>query len=290
MLTEPLAGLTAWTDHLARIDLPILRRTARAVQVLRTTAEATSARTLAETIGADPLATMRLFAFVARRRGARQVTEITSIEGCVLMAGVPPLLDDLNDAPTIESSLRGRPEALRGLLRVVRRARHAARLAWQFGVWKHDQDPGALATAALLHEFTEMLVWSSAPTLALCAARTQHERPDLPRSAVQQSIMGLDLNELQFVLARLWHLPELYVTMMHDAAARHPRERLVMHAIVLARHLADDREHPALAEDYQAIAELLHTTVGRVRDLIHPGEATPRETRATTGGETGFPL
>lgn len=272
MLTEPLPGLAAWTAHLARIDLPVLRRTARSAQALMVAAEPASVRTLAATFDTDPLATMRLFAFVARHRGARQVTEITGVEGCVLMAGVPPLLDDLLAAPTVESSLRGRPEALRGLLRVVRRARHAARLAWQFAVWKHDHDPQALATAALLHDFTEMLAWSSAPALALRAARAQHDRPDLPRSTIQQSTFGVDLNELQFALASAWHLPELYVAMMHDAAARHPRERLVMQAIALARHLAEDRQHPALPEDYQAIAELLHTTVPRVRDLAHPGE------------------
>jgi hypothetical protein len=274
MLTEPLSGLTAWTDHLARIDLPVMRRTARTVRALTATDETASARSLADTITADPLATMRLFAFVARRRGARQVTEITSIEGCVLMAGIPPLLDDLAHAPTIEESLRGRPDALRGLLRVVRRARHAARLAWHFGVWKHDHDPGALATAALLHDFTEMIVWSIAPGLALTAARAEHDSPGLQGNQVQQAILGVDLNELQFALASLWHLPELYLALMHDAAVRHPRERLVMHAIQLARHLADDRHHPALADDYQAVAELLHTSIERVHAMTHPDGET----------------
>jgi len=35
MLAAPLSGLEAWTDHFARLDLPILRRTAARLEELR---------------------------------------------------------------------------------------------------------------------------------------------------------------------------------------------------------------------------------------------------------------
>ncbi len=270
MLTSALPGLTDWTAQLADTALPVRRRTWRRIDVLTQAAEETSARDLATTIASDPLATLRLFAFMASHRQARQLTEITSVEGCVVMAGVPPLLDDFGAAPQIEDYLHGRPEALRGLLRVVRRSHHAARLAWLFGAWRNDHDPGALATAALLHDFVETLLWAVAPDLALQMDRRLREDSTLRSRVAQRAVLNVEVNELQVALASIWQLPELYREMMDDSSARHPRALLVVHTVALARHAALGWDNAALPDDYRALGGLLNTSPERVRAMAEP--------------------
>ncbi len=272
MLTEALPGLAEWTARFAGMAVPVLRRTSRQLTGLAASTEEPCARDVATTIAGDPLATIRLFAFLASHRRMRQITEITSVEGCVIMMGVPPLMHDLARAPCIEESLHGRPEALRGLLRVVRRSRHAARLAWQFGAWRNDLDAGALATAALLHDFVETLLWAAAPELALEIDRKLHADPSLRSRTAQRAVLNIEVNELQVELATAWQLPELYRQMMDDSSARHPRALLVMHSVALARHSALGWDNPALPDDYRALASLLNTSAERVRAMAEPDD------------------
>jgi len=272
MLTEALPGLAEWTTRFSGKTVPVLRRTSRQIGCLAESPGEPSAREVASTIAGDPLATIRLFAFMASHRRVRQLTEITSVEGCVIMAGVPPLMHDLALAPFIEESLHGRPEALRGLLRVVRRSRHAARLAWQFGAWRNDLDAGALATAALLHDFVETLLWATAPDLALEIDRRLHDDATLRSRTAQRAVLNVEVNEIQVELAAAWHLPELYRQMMDDSSARHPRALLVMHSVALARHSASGWDNPALPDDYRALAGLLNTSPERVRAMADPDD------------------
>ncbi len=270
MLADPLGGVRDWTSYFAHLQIPILRRTARALAAFAGDEEAISARDVATLIIDDPLATTRLFAYLAQHRSQRQLTEITSVEGAVVMSGVPPVLNQFSGAPEIESELCGRPQAMRGLLRVVRRARRAAGFAWRFAAWRNGHDASAMATAALLHEFIEILLWASAPDLALRIAAMQRADPTLRSRTAQQLVLNVELDELRYELAQAWQLPELYQEAMHATATSHPRALLVLQAVNLARHSATGWHNPALPEDFLAIATLLNTRVDRVRAMVEP--------------------
>jgi hypothetical protein len=50
------------------------------------------------------------------------------------------------------------------------------------------------------------------------------------------------------------------MTLMNEAQANNPRVRNVVLAVNLARHAANGWTDPALPDDFQAIADLLHLT------------------------------
>ena len=183
---------------------------------------------------------------------------------------MPPFFREFSGVSTIEDQLRGRRDALAGLLRVTWRARRAARFAWNFGVWRQDPNVGEIAIAALLHDLAETLVWVVAPDLALRIQAMQRADPTLRSRAAQETVLNVDVHALQLALAREWQLPELFVTMMDDDEARSPRVRNVAHAVDLARHSADGWENAALPDDYKMIADLLNTSEEHVREMVVP--------------------
>jgi HD-like signal output (HDOD) protein len=268
MLKTPLKNQQAWASYLADLDIPVLRATEAQLEALRPREDTISASALADVLLVDPLATARLFAFIAKRRSSRQVTEITSVEGCIVMLGLQAFFDLFKDAPTVQQHLRGRPDGLRGLLSVVRRARRAEMLAWHFGVWRHDPNVGVEAIAALLHNIAETLVWAIAPDLVLQIKAMQRADPNLRSRVAQKMVLNVDLQELQLVLARQWHLPELFVTMMDPKHAGSARVRNVMCAVNVARHSLTGWDNPALPDDYTLLGELLNMSQGHARELV----------------------
>src|SRR5579871_166618 len=87
VLSAPFQTLQEWAAYFAGLDIPVLRRTAKELRGLREREETIAASELADVLFADPLATTRLFAHLARLRGDREGTEITSLEGCIVMLG-----------------------------------------------------------------------------------------------------------------------------------------------------------------------------------------------------------
>jgi len=268
MLISPLPNLEAWTAHFASTDIPVLRSTAAGLDALRPREDSVSAKVLADVMLADPLATARLFAFMAGRRSSRQVTEITSIEGCIVMLGVPPFLEAFRDPVMVEQGLLGRPDGLRGLIRVIRRSRRAARFAWQFGVWRQDPGVGEITIAALLHDIAEALIWATAPDLALKIKAMQRADPGLRSRIAQKMVLNVEIEALQLALARQWRLPEFFVTMMDPQQARNARVRNALYAVNLARHSATGWDNAALPDDYRQIGELLNTSAEHVREMV----------------------
>jgi HD-like signal output (HDOD) protein len=271
MITAPLSSSSAWTDYFARADVPVLRRTKRTLGQLAADIENTSARDVAAVAMRDPLMAAKLFAHIAERRSGRQLTDITTVEGCVFMMGVPPFFRTFGQLQTVEDRLRVSIPALRGLLRVMRRARRASNFAWDFARWRVDLGIEEIAIAALLHDLAEMLVWCFAPTLALRIEALQAANPHLRSRAAQRDVLGVEIHDVQLALAKRWHLPELLVTMMDDDNASHPRVCNVAFAVSLARHSARGWTDPALPDDYQNIARLLNTTPAFVQQQLESG-------------------
>lgn len=268
MILAAPSNLQGWARYLAQVEIPVLTRTAAAIAELSLDEEGVSAKALADVILTDPLMTARVFAMLARLRRGRESTDITRVEGCIVMMGLPRFLAACRSLPTVEAHLHGRPEALRGLSRVIRRARHAFDYAWELAVWRKDLDIEELAMAAMMHDLAEILVWTFAPDLALETREYQRHDPNHRSKDSQRAILGIELSDLQHEVVRSWKLPEILVKMMDDHASAAPRLRNVQYAVRVARHSANGWDNAALPADYEGIADLLVTTPERVRELL----------------------
>ena len=167
--------------------------------------------------------------------------------------------------------------ALLGVLQVVLRTQRAARYAHDWAFARHDMNVEEVALAALLHDTAEILIWCTAPELAIEMRRRQQADRSLRSGTVQQTVLGFPLAELQLALCHAWRLPELLVTMMDDGNAQLPRVRNVKLAVDLARHTADGWTDPAIMDDLSAVQDLLHISRETLLDRLQvPPELLPR--------------
>lgn len=276
MLTAPLPSLESWTDHFARLDLPVLRRTVARLAELEHREDVDGAemdaRGITAAIGDDPLMALRLFSHLARNR-VRSAADVCTVERALIMMGVGPFRRAFGKPTTIEERLAGMPEAHAGLIRVLRRAQRAARFAATFAAWRNDVNVEEIMLAALLHDLAEMLMWCVAPALMLRIRDLQSADQTLRSLNVQRTVLGIDLNDLQLALAARWRLPALLSNLMDDHHASAPCVRNVLLAVRVARHSAKSWDNPALPDDYRDIGELLSVSPARAAELAGAPEA-----------------
>lgn len=277
MLHKPLANLAAWTAWLEGAPIPVQAGTADEI-ALMAQAEALrgdiDAHQLSEPVERDPLMSLRLLAWASgarKRRSRDQSSGPETVTAALVMMGVGPFFRDFSVLPTVESLLADQPEALEGLHGVMRRAHRAANFALGFAVHRMDTDAAVLKLAALLHDFTEMLLWCHAPALALEIARRQAADPTLRSAVAQQAVLNVSLAELQHALMIQWALPELLVHITDDSKSASLQVQNVLLAIRLARHTEDPSrgwDNPAVPDDLKAIGELLNLSPAATRELV----------------------
>ena len=90
MIEKPLANLATWVDYFTRVDVPVLRRTARDLAALRDKEDTVGGRQIAQTVLQDPLLTLKVLALIEKQRRASQNHDITTIERAIMMIGVTP--------------------------------------------------------------------------------------------------------------------------------------------------------------------------------------------------------
>ena len=149
------------------------------------------------------------------------------------------------------------------------RAQRSARFALAFAVQRMDHDAVLIHSAALLHDFAELLVWYAAPHLALEMRRRQRARPGLRSADVQMLLLNVRLADLQRALSHHWHLPArlLAITDAH----RNPNSlqvRTVQLAVRIARHSALGWDDPAIPDDVAEISRLLNLAVEPTTKLL----------------------
>lgn len=257
-MTTSLTGLASWTQFLSNREIPVLRQTARALTDTREYADRVSVRKIAAIVLNDPLMTTRVLRFVASRRGKRQLQDLSTVEHAVMMLGVEPFFHHFAQFDIIEDCLKPYPQALLGLLHVIRRSQRAARYALDWATWRYDLNSEEVAVAALLHDLAEMLLWCFAPQQALGMRALQEDNLALRSADAQKSLLGFALNDLQTVLCKEWQLPELLASLMDDKHADRSRVKNVKLAVDLARHSAHGWDDPALPDDFRAIAALMN--------------------------------
>lgn len=269
MLNQPLQDIDAWLLFFSNNCLPVLRVTKRRLNEMREDLDSVDARELARLILLDPIMTVRVMAFIQPMRGRSLQRDITTIASAVMMAGIEPFFRHFEELPTVEEMLKGQdPHALLGVLQIIRRAQRAAEYAHDWAIWRHDTNMEEVRIAALLHDLAEILVWCFAPKLGLDIRAQQIAKPTMRSADAQMNTLGLTFQDIQMALCRVWHLPELLLTLIDDANAEQPRVRNVTLAVRLARHSANGWEDPALPDDYTDIGQLLNITPSAVRQRL----------------------
>lgn len=248
--------------------LPVLADTAELIESCRANEDAVDAHLLAETIGFDPLMSLKLLAHVAGIRTQRSTTDPETVTAALVLLGIAPFFRAFGPQATVEDCLAAQPAALRGLQEVLKRAHRGAAFALAFAVHRMDHDAPVIHAAALLHDFAEMLLWLHAPVLALQMAGRQQQDPALRSADVQRELLNIELADLQQALMRAWRLPELLVQVNDERHADTAQVRNVSLALRLARHTAHGWDNAALGDDVRDIAALLNLGEGPTLKLL----------------------
>jgi len=113
-----------------------------------------------------------------------------------------------------------------------------------------------------------MLLWLHAPELALELQRRQRADSTLRSSTVQRDVLNAELNDIQHVLMKLWHLPDILVRITDDSHADNSQVRNVLLAIRVARHTTNGWDNAAVPDDLRDIAALLQLGIEPTRQLL----------------------
>jgi HD-like signal output (HDOD) protein len=265
-LETPLHSLAAWVAHFRNAPIPVLARTAETLRELAANEDAVDAHLLGETIDDDPLMTLMLLSHVGTT--TRRETDVETVVGALVLMGIGPFLRRFGDLPTIDEALSDLPDALDGARNVLRRAHRAARFAIGFAAHRLDPDAAVIHEAALLHDFTELLLWCHAPDLALEIARRQSADPTLRSASVQREVLGIELSDLQQALMKVWRLPGLLIQLEDHRHAEQLQVRNVQIAVRVARHTAQGWDNAALPDDVADVGALLQLAPGPALALL----------------------
>jgi HD-like signal output (HDOD) protein len=254
-LQAPPHNLAAWLAHFRAAPIPVLARTAAAVGELVDHEDALDAHTLAESIGGDPLMTLKVLSHVATT--SRRETDVETVVAALVLLGIGPFFRHFGALVSVDQALEDMPEALAGAHAVLQRSHRAARFALGFAAHRLDPDAAVLHEAALLHDFAEVLLWCHAPALALEISQRQTLDASLRSAAVQRAVLGIELPDLQHALMRAWRLPALLVHLEDPRHAGEWQVRCVRLATRVARHSAQGWNNPALPDDVADVGALL---------------------------------
>lgn len=265
-----LPDLPAWTAYFQAAQIPVLAASAQALEALRERQDddAVDANLIGEMIAGDPLMTLRVLVHAAANRPPRMVTDTQTVTAAIVMMGVTPFFRAFDPPPTVEDCLRDTPQAMHGLLTVLRRSHRAANFAIGFAVHRMSPDAALMHQAALLHDFAELLLWCEAPLLALELQRIQRAAPAMRSSVAQRAVLNVELADLQQSLLRAWRLPQFLIMATDDRHAEHPSVKTVALAVRLARHSAAGWDNAALPDDYGDAAQLLNLSIGAAKQLV----------------------
>ncbi len=264
MIETALPSLAAWTDALCRLPIPVLPGSVAELRQLREIEEARAtvdAHTIADSLGADPLMTLKVLVRASEHCLSNGVEPPETLVGATVMLGIGPFFRIFEQVSSITEWLRQHPEAISGLIKTVTRARRASHFATGFALRRQDEDCVVIQEAALLHDFSEMLLWCHAPALALEISRRQKADHTIRSADIQKEVLGVELQDLTQALMARWQLPLLLQECTNDHHANNPKVRSVMLGVQIARHTQHGWDDPhaqaALPDDVAEVAQLL---------------------------------
>ena len=257
MTNQPQQSLESWIDFFSKAEMPVLRKTLRQLEEARSRIDRINGRDIAAIVLQDPLMSIRVLAYIQPFISKRLHSDITNIGNAIMMQGIEPFFKNIGEPPTIEAMLKNEPQALLGVLQVIRRSQRASRYAHLWAVERYELNIEEVTLAALLHDIAEILIWCFFPKQAVIIRSRLQADKALRSMNVQKEVLGFYLYELKQGLCSVMHLPELIMTLMDQNNAELPRVLNVLLAVNLARHSADGWENAALPDDFTAIQKLL---------------------------------
>ena len=257
MTNQPQQSLESWIDFFSKAEMPVLRKTLRQLEEARSKIDRINGRDIAAIVLQDPLMSIRVLAYIQPFISKRLHSDITNIGNAIMMQGIEPFFKNIGEPPTIEAMLKNEPQALLGVLQVIRRSQRASRYAHLWAVERYELNIEEVTLAALLHDIAEILIWCFFPKQAVTIRARLLADKTLRSMNVQKEVLGFYLYELKLGLCSVMHLPELIMTLMDQNNAELPRVLNVLLAVNLARHSADGWENAALPDDFTAIQKLL---------------------------------
>ena len=257
MTNQPQQSLESWIDFFSKAEMPVLRKTLRQLEEARSKIDRINGRDIAAIVLQDPLMSIRVLAYIQPFISKRLHSDITNIGNAIMMQGIEPFFKNIGEPPTIEAMLKNEPQALLGVLQVIRRSQRASRYAHLWAVERYELNIEEVTLAALLHDIAEILIWCFFPKQAVIIRSRLQADKALRSMNVQKEVLGFYLYELKQGLCSVMHLPELIMTLMDQNNAELPRVLNVLLAVNLARHSADGWENAALPDDFTAIQKLL---------------------------------
>ena len=225
---------------------------------MREEIDSVSGKRVASVVLGDPLMTMKLLSHLEQHRRSSQNHDITTIDRAIIMMGITPFFETFSELTTVEETLSDYPKALIGVLKVIGRARKAAKHARDWAVIRHDLDVDEITVAALLRQATDIVCWIFAPTLTQQVYALQESDRTMRSSDAQRTVFGVSAREIQLALVQTWEMPELLVLLLDESRSDHPRVRTITLAENFTRHLAHGWEDDALPDDIADICALLH--------------------------------
>lgn len=256
-----------WLNQFAAGELPVLERTTVELERLRADVDRVSTQHVSDVVMHDPFMTFKVLRYIQQHRRKSQRVDVTTIAHSLMMLGLNPFMEHFAAQEPLQQRLGGNPQALTGALNVISRSRHAALYARDWAGLRHDIEIDEVITAALLHDFAELLLWCYAPDLAIEIQERQREH-HLRSDAVQRQVLGFPLIDLQLELAHGWQLPDLLCDLMDERHAHTPRALNVSLAVAVARHSANGWDDAALPDDYAAIGRLIGLSADGARERI----------------------
>jgi HD-like signal output (HDOD) protein len=272
-MNDDINDAIAWLKNLRKINIPVLKQTARELAKLKDDEDNLSARAISTVVLNDPFMMFKVLSYTNSHPGKHQVQDILEVEQAIIMLGTSNFFGHLSPDLLVDDRLKSNMSALTHLLKLIKRAHRAAYYAADWAALRKDLHSEEIWIAALLHDFAEMLMWCFAPEKMNIIFDMQKNDKSLRTKDVQQQILGFHTSDLQKELIKVYAMPPLLTQLMNDDGETEQDNRVknVSLAVNLARHSANGWDDAALPDDYAAIADFLHVDVARVLYIIkHP--------------------
>jgi len=272
-MNDDINDAIAWLKNLRKINIPVLKQTARELAKLKDDEDNLSAHAISTVVLNDPFMVFKVLSYTNSHPGKHQVQDILEVEQAIIMLGTSNFFGHLSPDLLVDDRLKSNMSALTHLLKLIKRAHRAAYYAADWAALRKDLHSEEIWIAALLHDFAEMLMWCFAPEKMNIIFDMQKNDKSLLTKDVQQQILGFHTSDLQKELIKVYAMPPLLTQLMNDDGETKQDNRVknVSLAVNLARHSANGWDDAALPDDYAAIADFLHVDVARVLYIIkHP--------------------
>jgi HD-like signal output (HDOD) protein len=264
-----LRTVAGWAALFDPSDLPVLASTVERLAEAREREDFVDAHGLAQLVSADPLMTLKLLSHVGWLRRGREGGEPETVTAALVMLGITPFFKHFASVRSVDEQLARHAGAQAGFDAVLDRSHRASSFATAFAAQRLDHDVAVIGSAALLHDFAELLLWLSVPEAASAMRERQLQDSGLRSTEVQKEVLGITLSELQHELMVRWRLPKLLSQIADDTHHNDSAQvRNVVLAVRLARHTVGGWDNPALPDDVRDIAELLHLGIEPTQKLL----------------------